>query len=126
MAPRIFFRFDILIFIYFFKYKTIETHVRAFLSLNISAVGSVYWVCNRFQNEIICSYILKEFWRNLTFELDWIFVCFGHFLTRAGRPTFNDNSGDFWHYISSKKYAFWLIFECAKAKPARKSLDSTE
>ena len=37
-----FFRFNILIFIYFFKYKTIETHARAFLPLNISAVGSVY------------------------------------------------------------------------------------
>ena len=32
-----FFRFDI----YFFKYKTIETHVHVFLPLNISAVGSV-------------------------------------------------------------------------------------
>ena len=40
--PGFFFRFDILIFIYFFKYKTIETHARAFLPLNISAVGSVY------------------------------------------------------------------------------------
>ena len=29
------------IFIYFFKYKTIETHARAFFPLNISAVGSV-------------------------------------------------------------------------------------
>ena len=36
-----FFRFNTLIFIYFFKYKTIETHARAFLPLNISAVGSV-------------------------------------------------------------------------------------
>ena len=34
-------RFDNLIFIYFFKYKTIETHDRSFLLLNISAVGSV-------------------------------------------------------------------------------------
>ena len=41
MAPRIFFCFNVLIFIYFFKYKTIETHARAFLPLNISAVGSV-------------------------------------------------------------------------------------
>ena len=36
-----FFCFNILIFIYFFKYKTIETHARAFLPLNILAVGSV-------------------------------------------------------------------------------------
>ena len=36
-----FFRFNILIFIFFFKYKTIETHARTFLPLNISAVGSV-------------------------------------------------------------------------------------
>ena len=39
--PGFFFRFNILILIYFFKYKTIETHARAFLPLNISAVGSV-------------------------------------------------------------------------------------
>ena len=30
-----------MIFIYFFKYETIETHARAFLALNISALGSV-------------------------------------------------------------------------------------
>ena len=36
-----FFRFSILILIYFFQYKTIETHARAFLPLNISAVGTV-------------------------------------------------------------------------------------
>ena len=41
MALRIFFRFNTLIFICFLKCKTIETHVRAFLPLNISAVGSV-------------------------------------------------------------------------------------
>ena len=35
------FCFDILIFIYFLKYETIETHARAFIPLNISAVGSV-------------------------------------------------------------------------------------
>ena len=33
--------FNILIFIYFLKYKTIKTHARALLPLNISAVGSV-------------------------------------------------------------------------------------
>ena len=38
--PRFF--FNRLIFIYFFEYKTIETHARAFLPLNISSVGSVY------------------------------------------------------------------------------------
>ena len=37
MAP------SILIIIYFLKYKNIETHARAFLPLNISAVGSVHW-----------------------------------------------------------------------------------
>ena len=41
MTPRIFFRFNILILINSFKYKTIETHARAFLPLNISAVGTV-------------------------------------------------------------------------------------
>ena len=30
-----------MIFIYFFKYETIETHARAFLALIISALGSV-------------------------------------------------------------------------------------
>ena len=39
MAPRIFFLFNILIFINLFKYKTIEAHARAFLTLNILAIG---------------------------------------------------------------------------------------
>ena len=44
MATRIFF-FNIFIFIYSFKYETIKTHARAFLSLIISAVGvdEVWW-----------------------------------------------------------------------------------
>ena len=33
------FFFNILILIYFFKYKTIEIHARTFLPLNISVVG---------------------------------------------------------------------------------------
>ena len=41
-SQNFFFRFNILILIYFFKYKTIETHAPAFLPLNISAVGSVF------------------------------------------------------------------------------------
>ena len=41
MAPRLFFPLNILILFYFLKYRTIDTHARAFLSLNISAVGSV-------------------------------------------------------------------------------------
>ena len=36
-----FFLINILIFIYFFKYETIETHARAFLTLNILAIGRV-------------------------------------------------------------------------------------
>ena len=36
-----FFCFNILISIYFFKYETSETHARAFLPLNISAIGTV-------------------------------------------------------------------------------------
>ena len=50
-----FFRFNILIFIYFFKYKTIETHARAFLPLNISAVGSVI------SDKITVSYHYKKY-----------------------------------------------------------------
>jgi hypothetical protein len=42
--------FNILIFIYFLKYKTIETH--AFLPLNISAVGSVYRFANQSQKRV--------------------------------------------------------------------------
>ena len=42
MALRIFFLFNILILIYFFKYETIETHARAFLTLTISAIGTVF------------------------------------------------------------------------------------
>ena len=36
-----FFLFNILIFIYFLKYETIETHARAFLTLNILGIGTV-------------------------------------------------------------------------------------
>ena len=39
--PGFFFRFNILILIYFFKYETIETHARAFLPLNILSIGTV-------------------------------------------------------------------------------------
>ena len=41
MISNMAFRFSTLIIIYFFKYETIETHDRAFLPLNISAVGNV-------------------------------------------------------------------------------------
>ena len=41
-----FVRFNDAIFTYFSKYKTIETHARPFLPLNISAVGSMYGVTN--------------------------------------------------------------------------------
>ena len=41
MALRIFFLFRIFIFIYFFKYETIETHARAFLTLKILAIDRV-------------------------------------------------------------------------------------
>ena len=54
MAPRIFFLFNILIFINLFKYKTIEAHARAILSLSIWAVGSVsniyYWPPEQLSN----------------------------------------------------------------------------
>ena len=38
---RIFFLLNTLILIYFFKYETIETHARAFLTLIILAIGTV-------------------------------------------------------------------------------------
>ena len=40
-----FFPFNILIFNYFFRYETIETHAREFLALIILAIGRVYWYC---------------------------------------------------------------------------------
>ena len=39
--PGFLFCFNVSIIIYFFEYETIETQARAFLPLNISAVGSV-------------------------------------------------------------------------------------
>ena len=36
---------------YFFKYKTIKTHARAFLPLNISAIGTVLCVCSDFPDK---------------------------------------------------------------------------
>ena len=41
MAPRISFSHYFLIFNYFFKYETIETHARAFLAFIILAIGRV-------------------------------------------------------------------------------------
>jgi hypothetical protein len=35
------FLFNIFLFIYFFRYETIETHARAFLTLIILAIGTV-------------------------------------------------------------------------------------
>ena len=46
-APRIFFCFNILFFIYFFKYETIETQAHAFLTLNILAIGRVWYFAQR-------------------------------------------------------------------------------
>ena len=40
-APSFFVLFNTLIFIYFFKHETIETHARAFLTLIILAIGRV-------------------------------------------------------------------------------------
>ena len=42
IGSQVFFRFSI--FVYFCKYKTIETHAHAFLLHNISVVGIVYYV----------------------------------------------------------------------------------
>ena len=42
-APRIFFLFIILIFLYLFRYETMETHARAFLTLIIFAIGPVVY-----------------------------------------------------------------------------------
>ena len=45
MAPRIFFRFNILDFIYFFKYEAISTFAPTFLTHIISELGGV--ACNK-------------------------------------------------------------------------------
>ena len=85
--PGLFFRFNILIFIYFFKYKTIETQARAFLPLNIAAVGSVQDrgqlecrnVCSAVQNQYANLQVqknvysvrvgrLKKIWVDLIFQ----------------------------------------------------------
>ena len=57
MALRIFSRFNILIYIYSFKYKTIETHARAFLPLNISVVGSVSLLPSFSASPIISTFV---------------------------------------------------------------------
>ena len=49
-----FFHFNIFIFIYFSEYKNIETHARAFLPLNISAVGSVLWLSIKIKAIYFC------------------------------------------------------------------------
>jgi hypothetical protein len=44
--PGFFFHFNILIFIYFFKYETIETHACAFLTLIILSTATVWCMYN--------------------------------------------------------------------------------
>jgi hypothetical protein len=41
IAPRIFFHFDTLIFDYFFKYESIETHAHTFFALIILGIATV-------------------------------------------------------------------------------------
>ena len=47
LGSQDFFLFDILI--YFFRYETIETHARAFLTLIILAIGTVFWLSETLQ-----------------------------------------------------------------------------
>ena len=42
IGSKDFFLFNILIFIYFFKWETIETHAREILTLNVLAIDIVY------------------------------------------------------------------------------------
>ena len=53
-----FFLFCISIFIYFFKYETIETHARTFLTLNILAVGThqYFLQLNNFEKLLLPTY----------------------------------------------------------------------
>ena len=62
-----FFHFNILIFIYFFKYKTIETHARAFLPLNISAIGTVtrHKCCLKHDVKVFLSSTMDTSWLEL-------------------------------------------------------------
>ena len=48
------FGYNNLIFIYLFKYKNIETHARAFLPLNSSAIGSVLWLSIKSKTIYFC------------------------------------------------------------------------
>ena len=64
---------NFLIFIYIFRYKTIETHAPAFLPLNISAVGSV----NRMHVKSKRMLIQKEFEPiDLFLSRHFSFVCY--------------------------------------------------
>ena len=63
-------KFNTLILIYFFKYKTIETHVGAFLPLNISAVGSVTTILE----ESVHATNSPNFGFNVFFALSWYVV----------------------------------------------------
>ena len=68
MAPRIFFCFNIFIFIYFFKYETIETHARAFLTVNILAIGRVCKVSQTKAKKTFLSLpFCSNFWQRPTF-----------------------------------------------------------
>ena len=93
-----FFRLNILISIYFLKYKTIEIHARAFLPLNISAVGSVSsaqvrpvmknWIAGLPGSIENPPKYWKLFFQTLLFffetpdiEENWMFCCFLKFIS---------------------------------------------
>ena len=56
-----FFHFDILIFIYFFKYEIIETHARAFFTFIILGLAT----CGKVPSKIYGKYLIME--KNKTF-----------------------------------------------------------
>ena len=65
MAPRIFFLLNTLIFIYFFTYKTTETHARAFLTLIILAIAGVKEDSSAFEITELWYNCLQYSWRRL-------------------------------------------------------------
>ena len=111
MTPsRIFFHFNILIFIYFSKYETIEIHARTFLPLNISAVGSVKML--HIWGVLFCSFHVKILWEeHMSAELLRKSERFGNwcFLAHFFKPYFPEVNCFFWLVICWFLLPFWYV-----------------
>ena len=113
MAPKMF--FDLIFQFSFFENEIIETHVRTFLPLNISAVGSVKML--HIWRVLFCSttFHIKIFWEeHMSAELLRNSERFGNwcFLAHLSKPHFLEVIWLFWTCHSLILITFLICRDC--------------